>query len=170
MTEADFQSLYEQHRAMVWAVAFARRHEAELATDIVQETFFRFWQEVRAGANILSPKSWLARVARNLAEDERKSAFSRNGTQGPDSMVPLRDRQPGPQDHALAAEARDLVRRMLRELSPVDREILTLRYAFDLETEAIARELELSVTAVHMRLSRARHRLADKLREENRDE
>ena len=44
-----------------------------------------------------------------------------------------------------------------------DREILTLRYALDYDTEAIAETLDVNAAAVHMRLSRARQRLADRL-------
>ena len=45
-----------------------------------------------------------------------------------------------------------------------DREILTLRYALDYKTGEIAELLSINATAVHMRLSRARQRLADRLK------
>jgi RNA polymerase sigma-70 factor (ECF subfamily) len=40
---------------------------------------------------------------------------------------------------------------------------LTLRYAFDYDAQKIAEFLGIQTTAVHMRLSRARQRLAQKL-------
>ena len=40
---------------------------------------------------------------------------------------------------------------------------LTLRYALDYNANQIADVLAISVTAVHMRLSRARQRLAERL-------
>jgi RNA polymerase sigma-70 factor (ECF subfamily) len=55
------------------------------------------------------------------------------------------------------------VREVLQELSEADREILTLRYALDYDTQKIADLLSINVTAVHMRLSRARQRVAEKL-------
>jgi RNA polymerase sigma-70 factor (ECF subfamily) len=51
----------------------------------------------------------------------------------------------------------------LEQLSPADREILTLRYALDYNATEIADLLGVNATAVHMRLSRARQRLADRL-------
>ena len=54
--------------------------------------------------------------------------------------------------------AHDLV-----HLAPADREILTLRYALEYDTNQIAELLEINPTAVHMRLSRARQRLAERL-------
>ena len=43
------------------------------------------------------------------------------------------------------------------------REVLTLRYALDYSTQQIAEALAINATAVHMRLSRARQRLAERL-------
>jgi len=55
------------------------------------------------------------------------------------------------------------LRAVLEELSQADRDILTLRYALDYDANTIADLLEVNVTAVHMRLSRARQRLAERL-------
>ena len=55
------------------------------------------------------------------------------------------------------------LREVLNELAPADREILTLRYALDYNANEIADILHINATAVHMRLSRARQRLAERL-------
>jgi RNA polymerase sigma-70 factor (ECF subfamily) len=55
------------------------------------------------------------------------------------------------------------LRAVLEELGPADREILTLRYALEYDANTIAERLDIAVTAVHMRLSRARQRLAERL-------
>ena len=52
---------------------------------------------------------------------------------------------------------------VLNELAAPDREILTLRYALDYNASEIADILHINATAVHMRLSRARQRLAERL-------
>jgi RNA polymerase sigma-70 factor, ECF subfamily len=51
-----------------------------------------------------------------------------------------------------------------------DREILTLRYALDYDTGEIAGLLSINATAVHMRLSRARQRLAERLKAQGIDQ
>ena len=51
----------------------------------------------------------------------------------------------------------------MEQLAPADREILTFRYALEYDTNQIAELLEINATAVHMRLSRARQRLAERL-------
>ena len=61
------------------------------------------------------------------------------------------------------AEAFAAIRATLDELPPGDREILTFRYALEYDAIQIADLLGINATAVHMRLSRARQRLADRL-------
>jgi RNA polymerase sigma-70 factor, ECF subfamily len=160
---ADFEALHQRHSREVWALAYARWLNADLALDIMQETFLRLWQQWQRGEKILNPRAWLMRVARNLAEDHAKSAFRRNGTHPPATMNGVKSRDPLPLESLEKQETFGQLREMLSELAAGDREILTLRYALDYDSAAIADVLHINTTAVHMRLSRARQRLADKL-------
>lgn len=160
---AEFESLYQQHSREVWALAYGRWMDADLAMDVTQEAFLRLWKQWEAGEEIQAPRAWLLRVARNLAEDYAKSAFRRNGTQPPELLGGVRSPQPLPAEEMERQEQFARLRAVLEELAPADREVLTLRYAFDYDANAIAERLGVAVTAIHMRLSRARQRLADKL-------
>jgi RNA polymerase sigma-70 factor (ECF subfamily) len=71
--------------------------------------------------------------------------------------------EPSPLEKMERDEVFGQIRMVLDELAPSDREILTMRYALDYDAPAIADVLGVNVTAVHMRLSRARQRLADRL-------
>ena len=71
--------------------------------------------------------------------------------------------EPQPLERLEREEAFARLRDLLSELPPGDRDILTFRYALDYDATQIADVLGINVTAVHMRLSRARQRLADKL-------
>jgi RNA polymerase sigma-70 factor (ECF subfamily) len=137
--------------------------DSDLAMDITQEAFLRLWRQWETGEDIQNPRAWLLRVARNLAEDYAKSAFRRNGTQPPELLNGVRSAQPSPAELMEKEETFAQIRAVLGELSPADRDILTLRYALDYDANAIADLLEVNVTAVHMRLSRARQRLAERL-------
>src|SRR6516162_1406121 len=161
---ADFKALYQRHGREVWALVYARWMNAETAMDICQEAFLRLWQQWEEGAEILNPRAWLLRVARNLAEDHAKSAFRRNGTHPPQTMNGVRGRDPQPLERLEREETFGQLRGVLAALSQSDREILTFRYALDYDTDQIAEVLGINATAVHMRLSRARQRLADRLR------
>jgi len=160
---AEFDALYQRHSREVWALAYARWMDADTALDIVQEAFLRLWKQWEAGETILNPRAWLLRVARNLAEDYAKSAFRRNGTHPPQVMNGVRGHEPLPLETMEREETFGQLREVLEQMPDADREILTLRYALDYNANDIAKLLDINATAVHMRLSRARQRLAERL-------
>jgi RNA polymerase sigma-70 factor (ECF subfamily) len=161
---ADFEALYERHSREVWALAYARWMNADTAMDITQEAFLRLWKKRESGETILNPRAWLLRVARNLAEDYAKSAFRRNGTHPPQTMNGVQAHDPLPLECLEREETFAQLREVLEQMPDADREILTLRYALDYDTGTIAELLSINATAVHMRLSRARQRLAERLK------
>lgn len=163
LTKAEFEAIYQRHSREVWALAYARWLNAELAQDVMQEAFLRFWKQSRTGEPVDNPGAWLLRVARNLAEDQAKSAFRRNGTQAPEAMNAIPGRPAGPLDRMEREETLAQVRSELEGMALADREILTLRYALDYDASEIATMLAINAAAVHMRLSRARQRLAERL-------
>jgi len=161
---AEFEALYQRHSREVWALAYARWMNADTAMDIAQEAFLRLWKQLEAGDQILNPRAWLLRVARNLAEDHAKSAFRRNGTHPPITMNGVAASQPLPLERLEKEETFAQLRSIMEQMPKADREILTFRYALDYDTDAIAELLSINPTAVHMRLSRARQRLAERLK------
>jgi len=161
---ADFDAIYQRHSREVWAMVYARWLNADTAMDITQESFLRLWKQWQGGEEIVNPRAWLLRVARNLAEDHAKSAFRRNGTHPPQTMNGVQAHGLLPQDLLEREETFGKLRAMLEQLPKPDREILTLKYALDYDTNQIADLLAINSTAVHMRLSRARQRLAEKLK------
>src|SRR5215471_2632183 len=161
---AGFEALYERYSREVWALAYARWMNADTAMDITQEAFLRLWKKWEEGEAIVNPRAWLLRVARNLAEDHAKSAFRRNGTHPPQTMNGVQSREPSLLENLEREETFAQLRGVLQEMPQPDREILTLRYALEYNTGEIADLLGINATAVHMRLSRARQRLAERLK------
>jgi len=162
--QGEFEELYQRHSREVWALAYARWMNADTAQDIMQEAFMRLWKQWEVGEQILNPRAWLLRVARNLAEDFAKSAFRRNGTHPPQTMNGVQSSEPLPLDKLERDEVFSQIRQIMEQMPKGDREILTLRYAAEKDTEEIAELLGIAATAVHMRLSRARQRLAERLK------
>src|SRR4051794_40305069 len=158
-----FEEAYQRHSREVWALAYARWMNADTAMDITQEAFLRLWKQWQEGEEILNPRAWLLRVARNLAEDHAKSAFRRNGTHPPQTMNGVKSSEPMPLESLEREETFTQLRGVLEQLATPDREILTLRYGLDYNANEIAELLAINATAVHMRLSRARQRLAERL-------
>jgi RNA polymerase sigma-70 factor, ECF subfamily len=161
--QAAFEEFYARHSREVWALAYARLLNADLALDLMQETFLRFWRHGLTGEVILNVRGWLLRVVRNLAEDQAKSSFRRNGTQASEAMDRIAGSIRSPAEILEQVEMNERLRCELSAMPSSDREILTLRYALEYSVPRIADVLGITVSAVHMRLSRARHRLAERV-------
>jgi RNA polymerase sigma-70 factor (ECF subfamily) len=160
---ADFEQLYERCHRDLWAVAFARLGDSNLAMEFMQEAFLRLWRIWGTPDQPESAKAWLVTVVRNLAEDEAKSSFRKNGTRSPEWLGGILSNRTGPVEQVLHRETRATVREALSQLSDLDREILTMRYGLEREIAEIAESLGIQPSAVYMRLSRARHHLAAQL-------
>src|SRR5262245_10696288 len=59
--ETDFEALYERYSREVWALAYSRWMNADIALDIMQEAFLRLWKQWQDGGEILKPRAWLLR-------------------------------------------------------------------------------------------------------------
>jgi RNA polymerase sigma-70 factor (ECF subfamily) len=157
------ETLYQRHSREIWAMAYARWMDADLALDLVQEAFYRLWKQFQSGREIRHPQAWLLRVARNLGGDFRKCAFRRNGTQPGHVLDGLARPEEVPLEKLALDETREHLRDHIARMSRVDREVLTLRYAMNYRPGQIADRLNLSLAAVNMRLTRARQRLLKQL-------
>ena len=120
--QADFEEIYQRHSREVWALVYARWLNADVALDIMQETFLRLWKQWQEGSEIVNPRAWVLRVARNLAEDHAKSSFRRNGTQPPQTMNGVQGQQPLPLERMARDETFGQLRKELQQLPASDRE------------------------------------------------
>jgi len=129
------------------------------AEDLAAETFekaFRSWR--RFDPRRSSPRTWLCRIAHNVAVDWLRAESRRRRREDlyarePDVVGELGDGLPGPLEQAL------------RELSPGEREVVALRVLLDLDGPSAARVLGISHTACSTRLSRALKRLEERTRD-----
>lgn len=151
----EFSALYQQYADAVFRFALFLTSDRARAEDITSETFLRAWtsgSEVRAA----TVRGYLMTIARNvflqqLREDRRRADFP------PD----VADTAP---DAARAAETRAELEQVLRDLQNVpeiDRAALLLRAGQGLAYDEIAAALGLSLSAVKVKIHRARLRLAE---------
>ena len=152
--EPDFSALYQKNAQDVYRFSLYLSGDFALAEDLTAETFARAWvarERIRVG----TVKAYLLMIARNLYRDAMRRR--------PDSILPehidVADAGSGPE---ASAQARDDLRQVLRALSRIpehEREVLLMATIEGLTPQAIAVALDLSVTAVKVRVHRARVRL-----------
>lgn len=132
----------------------ARRYvDATTAEDVAHEALMRAWRNRHACRQPDLPWPWLARILHNEA--------MRYLNRAPDCEVTAEPACPG----GCVDEVLDRlsVGAMVRALPEGDRVVLRLHYELDLSVTSMARVLEVSESAVKVRLHRARARLRSEL-------
>jgi RNA polymerase sigma-70 factor, ECF subfamily len=134
------------------------RTDRETAQDVLQEVFVTAF---RRAADVPEPPiGWLLGTARRLLANTARGAKRRD-------RLALRiagDAPVAEQDAPGDDDAGDVVAHALVQLSTRDREVLTLSAWYELSADEAAEALGCSRSAYTVRLHRARHRLADRLR------
>jgi RNA polymerase sigma-70 factor (ECF subfamily) len=157
-------SVFVQHRARLFGIAYRVLGSVVEAEDVVQEVWLR-WQKTDRSV-VVSPVAFLSSATTRLAINVAQSARVRRETYiGPWLPEPV-DTGSDPEVGAQRAEALGLALLLvLEKLSPVERAAYVLREAFDYAYPEIAEMLRLSVVNVRKIVSRARRHLADERRE-----
>src|SRR6185369_3181971 len=126
-TDALFDSVAQEYAAPL--ARLARAHEADpaLQQDLLQEIYIALWRSLSAFQNRCSLRSWIYRVAHNVAATHVLRAKRRRTSQ----LVNLDDVEiadEGPEVGADIDEARALARitELIQRLKPLDREVITL--------------------------------------------
>jgi RNA polymerase sigma-70 factor, ECF subfamily len=134
------------------------RTDRETAQDLLQEVFVTAFRKAPEVPD--PPIGWLLGTARRMlanaarGDQRRDRLVLRVGREVPAAVVSTRG------DDATG----DVVARTLTELSVRDREVLTLSAWYELTADEAAQALGCSRSAYAVRLHRARHRFADRLR------
>jgi RNA polymerase sigma-70 factor (ECF subfamily) len=149
---SQLESLYREHAAAVLRYA-RRRVDPATADDIVAETFLVAWRRRAAVPPDALP--WLYAVAANVLRNHRRSARRQTAVSERMQAEPA----PGlPEAHAAAPD--HAVLHALAALRPIDREAILLTAWEDLPAERAAAAAGCSTSAFHVRLHRAKRRLA----------
>jgi RNA polymerase sigma-70 factor, ECF subfamily len=140
-------ALYDRYARVVYGVALRILGEAELAEDVVQETFWRVWRRARtfqSGRGKVA--AWIFGIAHNLSVDELRRQRSRpTPVYDTDETPVLRDRVDSSMDvvaDALEQERGRLIGAALENISAEQREAIELAYFGGMSQSEIAERLQ----------------------------
>jgi RNA polymerase sigma-70 factor (ECF subfamily) len=165
--KAAFAELFTRYEGRIFGYVYRMVGDRAWAEDIAQEAFIQAHQYLNRLGPPYDFKSWVYRIAGNLALD---------GLRRYRHQVPLPDwdggettgaepadqrREGAPEDQARLAEVRAAVWRTLHQLPDNYRQILVLREIDGLSYNEIAASLELSLDSVRVTLHRARLQFRD---------
>jgi RNA polymerase sigma-70 factor, ECF subfamily len=165
---AAWDALVDAYWLRLYGYALRATNNAELAQDLVQETFLRIVRRLSRYDDQGKFEAWLFRILVNLVRDHGRD-LSRHPTQSTVMEVDgerieltdeLSGKVPPPFDPLFLQENVDALQAALMKLSEGDRQILLLRHFADMPFKDIARTLNCPIGTV---LARA-HRALAKLR------
>lgn len=142
--------LEEQYERLL-KYCYAKVSNRELAEDITQETFLKFWQ-TKTYQSMGKEMAYLYTIARNLCLDYLKK--KKEELPGEDEFF-----ENIPDENAKLEETvlnRILLRKALNHLGAEDREIVLLHFVSELSVTDIGKILGISRFAVHRRLKAAK--------------
>jgi RNA polymerase sigma-70 factor, ECF subfamily len=155
-----FAAVAERHLDTVYRYLLVLTRNQQLAEDLSGDTFvkaLRLWRrfDPRRG----SAATWLCQIARTIALDHFRAEDRRRRRE-----ETYASRESAWDDRPLAEGLSPGLEAGLRELSAAEREVIALRVVLELDGDSAARVLGISRTACSTRLSRALHKLEEKVR------
>ncbi|MFA1544936.1 RNA polymerase sigma-70 factor [Actinomadura chokoriensis] len=152
--DEPFES-FEEHRNLLFAVAYRMLGTATDAEDAVQDAWLRWSAGDRSG--VADPKAYLVRITTNVALDRLRSAQARRETYvGPWLPEPMLTSPDVAEDAELSESVSMAMLVVLETLSPLERAVFVLKEVFGYPYTEIAKALERSEASVRQLGTRAR--------------
>ncbi|WP_327706455.1 RNA polymerase sigma-70 factor [Streptomyces decoyicus] len=161
----DFTDVFEEHRPVLFGVAYRMLGRVADAEDVVQDAWLRWSAADRS--EVREPRAFLVRITTRLAIDRLRQVQSRRESYvGPWLPEPLATdlggTAPDTADRAVFHESVTLaVLVVLESLSPLERAVFVLREAFGYPYAEIATALDRTEAAVRQLAGRARRHVED---------
>jgi RNA polymerase sigma-70 factor (ECF subfamily) len=177
----SYEELVQRHMNRVYGIAYRVVNNREEAEDIAQEVFVKVFHNIKKFEQQAAFSSWVYRVATNSALDalDKTRRHTKNivplsglsgqsgqggqsgksGTASADKSDPLQQQaspMAGPEDKIIQNELRECINKVLKKLDREQARLLIMRDFDDLSYIEIANALEAGLSAVKMRIHRAR--------------
>jgi RNA polymerase sigma-70 factor (TIGR02957 family) len=149
------QQVFNQHRNLLFSVAYRILGSAADAEDAVQDAWIKWSASERA--QVADPKAYLARIVSNLALQRlRSTRYKREVYVGPWLPEPILTSGDTAEAVTDAESVSMAMLMVLETLSPLERAVFVLKEVFDFSHAEIAEAVERSESAVRQAVHRAR--------------
>ncbi|MER3486801.1 MAG: RNA polymerase subunit sigma-24 [Chloroflexota bacterium] len=166
--------LYDRYARVVYSFALRIVGDPSLAEELLQEVFFRAWQQGGAfRASRGSFITWLLSITHNLAIDElrkrrrRPQRADNNTTEEAEQLLPeMPDESQDVEEEVWLASLRDRIADALAALPPTQREAIELAYFQGLTQREIAEHLGEPLGTIKTRMRLGMQKLREQLSDE----
>jgi RNA polymerase sigma-70 factor, ECF subfamily len=165
----SYEMLVQRHMQRVYATAYQVVGNREEAEDVAQDVFVKVYNGIKKFDQRASFSSWLYRVSTNSALDaldkikrQRKATITTDRRRAQDTQdeSDILNLQPspaaGPEESILQEELKSCIYRVLSTLEQEQARLILLRDFHDLSYDEISKALGAGLSAVKMRIHRAR--------------
>jgi RNA polymerase sigma-70 factor, ECF subfamily len=153
-----FALLVRRYQGALCRHAVAMVLDHDVASDMVQDTFVRAYRQLETCRDRQHFRAWLFRTLRNRCLDHLKEARRHDARL--DGTEPIVDPAAGPDAPVVRAGMRAELVRALAGIPEAQREALMMRCVEELSYEEMADLLDVSVSALKMRVLRAKEALS----------
>lgn len=175
--EESLSILVKRHKRRIFSYLYLISRNKELAEDIFQETFFKVIQTLKKRQYNEEGKflPWVLRIAKNLMIDHfrkvKKMPSISSVTNDEGERVDIFDIIPEPvsssKDANEAKEFKELIRNVVGELPPDQKEVVIMRTYYDMSFKEIAEVTDVSINTALGRMRYALINLKKMLEEKN---
>jgi len=160
-----FGQIVARYQSLVCSLAYSATGSLSQSEDLAQETFVTAWRQLRDLREPEKLRSWLCRIARNLAYDavRRQGREPSHQAETLEEISESHSPEPLPGEQTISNEEKKILWRSLEKIPEIYREPLVLFYRENQSIETVAQNLELSEDAVKQRLSRGRKLLHEEV-------
>jgi RNA polymerase sigma-70 factor (ECF subfamily) len=157
--EKMFIEIFNEYGDAIFRFCMVKVSNVELAEDMTQEVFTRYWQYLRNNKEMTNTRSLLYTIANNMAKDWYKKRKADSLDKHMESGQMPKERSADPEEVAAYQEVLDAI----EDMEQKDKEVLLLKYVEGLDPKDIAHVLEETANTISVRINRAVKRLQQKL-------
>lgn len=154
-----FLESFNQYSDAIYRFCVVKVSNIDLAEDMTQEVFTRYWLYVKDEKEISNVRALLYTIAGNLAKDWYKKKKSVSLDERLENGLDVTSRELSSETQAQYNE----VLTAMDDMDERDKEVLYLRYVEGFEPKQIAEIIEETANNVSVRLNRAMTRLKEKM-------
>lgn len=153
-----FGQIVARYQSLICAITYSATGDLAKSQELAQETFLRAWKSLSQLRDLSRFRTWLCRIAKNVVNRSiRKRRFDViNQAEQLENAALVTTTGPDPSEQAISREQQEVVWRALENVPEVYRDPMVLFYRRQQSVSQVAKDLDLSESAVKQRLSRGR--------------
>ncbi|MBL7870063.1 MAG: sigma-70 family RNA polymerase sigma factor [Cyclobacteriaceae bacterium] len=154
-----FEILYERHSGRVYNKCFSFVHENALAEDLTHDIFLKVYLSLKSFEGRSKFSTWIYSITYNYCVDTIN--LKKKTTQKLEEYQYDQVSFTEPDDAELFCIQIEVLTKILNTIRPEEKSILLMKYQDDFSLQDISDSLGIGLSAVKMRLTRAKQKVVD---------